>query len=74
MTPTEDDLNGRRPGIQNRTEQNMWLGLTASLLAGRAVRLPQPLPGPGHPGRNRDLTALIVLARNFPLTRRQCNA
>ena len=53
------------PTEQNRTEQNIWLGLTASLLAGRAVSLPQLLPGPGHPGQNRDLTALIVYSRNL---------
>ena len=42
---------------QNRTEQNIRLGLTASLLAGRVAGFPQILPGPGQPSENRDLTA-----------------
>ena len=29
---------------QNRTEQNKWLGLTASLVAGRVAGFPQILP------------------------------
>ena len=41
---------------QNRTEQNSGLGLTASLLAGTVSRLPQILPGPGQPAKNRTLT------------------
>ena len=49
----------------------MWLGLTASLLAGGAVRLPQLLPGPGQPGKNRNLTALNVFACYIPLTERR---
>ena len=40
-----------------RTEQNIRLGLTASLLAGRVAGFPQILLGPGQPSENRALTA-----------------
>ena len=53
--------------IQNRSEQNSQLGLTASLLAGAVSTFPQKLPGPGQPAENRTLT-VPYLQRYIPIT------
>ena len=52
---------------QNRTEQNSWLGLTASLLAGTVFGFPQKRPGPGQPAQNRTLT-VPCFERYIPIT------
>jgi hypothetical protein len=50
----------------------MWLGLSASLLAGGTARFPQLLPGPGHnqPSNTRTLKALYGIQKrvNIPFT------
>ena len=53
---------------ENRTEQNGWLGLTASLLAGGTARFPQLLPGPGQSDKKQRPDSSYCFRCHIPIT------